>query len=61
MSIDINLILSAFLALMKIVEKDASEEFIKEWKEDEQKLLRALEEGDADTVNLIIAKYLNYL
>ena len=57
MPVDINLVLSAFLALMKIIEKDASEEFIKEWKEDEQKLLKALEEGDADTINLIIAKY----
>ena len=57
MPIDINLVLSAFLALMKLVEKDFDEDLLKEWKEDEQKLLTALGDCDAATVNSIIAKW----
>ena len=56
-----NLVLKAFLELMKILKKDATEEFLKEWKEDEQKFLKALAEGDVDTINQLMAKYLNFL
>jgi len=61
MSIDINLVLKAFLELVKILKKDATEQFLKEWKEDEQKYLTALEKGDIDTINRLHAKYINYL
>lgn len=59
--IDANLVLKAFLELMKILKKDATEQFLKEWKEDEQAFLKALAEGDVDTINQLMAKYLNFL
>ena len=61
MSVDINLVLKAFLELLKILKKDATDEFLKEWKKDEQAFLKALESGDIATLNLLMGKYLNFL
>lgn len=61
MPVDINLVLKAFLELLKVLKKDATEKFLEEWKEDEQVFLKALEEGDICAINSLIGKYLNYL
>lgn len=61
MPVDINLILKAFLELLKILKKDATEQFLKEWKEDEQTFLKALDSGDIACLNRLLAKYLNIL
>lgn len=61
MPVDVNLVLKAFLELLKILKKDATEKFLEEWKEDEQVFLKALEEGDITAINCLLGKYLNYL
>ena len=52
-TVAINLLYEAFKAL----KKDKLEEFEKEWKEDEQKFLKALAEGDHVALAVLISKY----
>ena len=52
-TVALNLLYEAFKAL----KKDKLEEFEKEWKEDEQKFLKALAEHDAPALAVLISKY----
>ncbi len=55
------LFLRTFLELLKILKKDASKKFIKEWKKDEKKFIKALADGDANIINFLFSKYINML
>lgn len=52
-TIALNMLYEAFKAL----HKDAIEKFEKDWKEDEQAFLAALEKHDADILSRLITKY----
>jgi len=61
MAKELELLLRAFLELIKILKKDAAKKFKKEWAKDEKKFIKALANGDADTINYLFSKYLNML
>lgn len=49
--------ISALYELLKLVNKDQSEKFEQEWENDKQKIIKCLQDGDADCINQYIAKY----
>ena len=53
----ITVILNLLYEAFKALKKDKLEEFEKEWKEDEQKFLKALAEGDHNALVVLISKY----
>jgi len=53
----IAVILNLLYEVFKALKKDKIEAFEKEWKEDEQKFLKALAEGDHNALALLISKY----
>ena len=59
MGLPIGDLLQMIYELFKILNKDQSEKFEKEWEEDKQKILKCLEIGDSDCINSFIAKYSN--
>lgn len=59
MAFDVNTGLKILYELFRLLNKDKIEKFEKEWKKDEKKIIKALREGNADSINFIIAKYSN--
>jgi hypothetical protein len=57
MTTSIEIALKLVYEAFKILHKEQSEKFEKEWENDKQKIIKCLEAGDADCINLFIAKY----
>jgi hypothetical protein len=53
----VEIVLNLLYETFKLLHKTELEKFEKEWKDDRQKLLEAVKNGDADTLNALNAKY----
>jgi hypothetical protein len=55
----VEIVLNLLYETFKLLHKTELEKFEKEWKDDRQKLLEAVKNGDADTINALNNKYSN--
>ena len=58
---DIGIIIEAFLELLKLLKKDKSEEFKKEWAKDEPEFIKAWKTGNVAILNSLFDKYYRML